>query len=107
MGKPAKKSKSAKGSKSEKGRLVWNHSTHIPTLIPVLERLIAFGNITTVTPGVIGRAKGNIPQLKLRISVPIRGGFKAIARHNKSVQEVFIITELSQKELEAAIAACL
>lgn len=107
MGKPTKRDKSAKGSKPEKGRLVWNHSTHIPTLIPVLERLISLGKITTVTPGVIGRAKGNIPQLKLRVSVPIRGGFKAIARHNKSVQEVFIVTELSQQELEDAIAACL
>ncbi|WP_204106142.1 MULTISPECIES: DUF2103 domain-containing protein [Spirulina sp. CCY15215] len=93
--------------KPAKGRLVWNHSTHIPTLIPVLERLIALGNITTVTPGVISRARGNIPQLKLRVSVPIRGGYKIIARHNKSVQEVFMITALSQVELEEAIAECL
>ncbi|MEM9538909.1 MAG: DUF2103 domain-containing protein [Cyanobacteria bacterium P01_E01_bin.42] len=107
MGKPAKSGKSKQGKNNEKGRLVWNHSTHIPTLIPVLERLITLGNVATVTPGVISRARGNIPQLKLRVSVPIRGGFKVIARHNKSVQEVFIITELSQKELEDAIAQCL
>ncbi|MBP0022325.1 MAG: metal-binding protein [Cyanobacteria bacterium SBLK] len=107
MGKPAKDSKSKQGNKPEKGRLVWNHSTHIPTLIPVLERLINLGNVTTVTPGVISRARGNMPQLKLRVSVPIRGGYKIIARHNKSVQEVFIITELSQKELEEAISECL
>jgi hypothetical protein len=86
------------------GRLVWNHSTHIPGLIPVLEKLIArTDGIQTVTPGVISRSKGHCPRLKLRISVPIRGGYKAIARQGKTVQEVFIITGLSQQELEIAI----
>ena len=59
-------------TRGEKGRLVWNHSTHCP-------------------------------QLKLRVSVPIRGGYKAIARQGKTVQEVFIVTDLSQKELESTI----
>lgn len=86
-----------------KGRLVWNHSTHIPGLIPILERLITQAGIQTVTPGVIGRAKGHSPQLKLRVSVPICGGYKVIARHGKTVQEVFIITHLNQQDLETAI----
>ncbi|MDJ0732459.1 MAG: DUF2103 domain-containing protein [Crocosphaera sp.] len=87
----------------DKGRLVWNHSTHLDGLIPVLEKLINCTGITTVTPGVISRAKGHCPHLKLRVSVPIRGGYKAIARQGKTVQEVFIVTDLSQKELESAI----
>lgn len=90
--------------RANEGRLVWNHSTHIPGLIPILERLITHEGIGTVTPGVISRAKGHSPTLKLRVSVPIRGGFKAIARQGKTVQEVFILTELSQQELEGAIA---
>ena len=94
-------------SSSESGRLVWNHSTHIPGLIPVLEKLITFTGIGTVTPGVIARARGHCPKLKLRVSVPIRGGYKVIARQGKTVQEVFIITNLSQKELEEAIAGFL
>ncbi|MGK7873943.1 MAG: DUF2103 domain-containing protein [Xenococcaceae cyanobacterium] len=94
-------------SHSSAGRLVWNHSTHISGLIPVLERLIGCTGIQTVTPGVISRARGHCPKLKLRVSVPIRGGYKVIARQGKTVQEVFIITDLSQKELEAAIAQCL
>ena len=40
------------------GRLVWNHSTHIPGLIAVLEKLITYQGITTVTPGVLSRSKG-------------------------------------------------
>ena len=33
----------------------------------------------------------------------ILGGFKVIARQGKTVQEVFIVTDLSQQELELAI----
>ena len=64
------------------GRLVWNHST----------------------PGRIKKTRSHIPKIKLKISVPIRGGYKAIARHGKTVQEVFIVTELKQSQLETAIA---
>ncbi|HAG80788.1 MAG TPA: metal-binding protein [Cyanobacteria bacterium UBA12227] len=94
-------------SNSNSGRLVWNHSTHIPGLIPVLERLIGYKGIQTITPAVIGRAKSHRPRLELKISVPIRGGFKIIARAGKTVQEVFILTELNQGELEEAIAQVL
>lgn len=92
---------------SSDGRLVWNHSTHIPGLIPVLEKLITYEGVQTVTPGVLGRARGHAPKLKLRVSVPIRGGYKIIARQGKTVQEVFVITALSQETLEAAIKRCL
>ena len=89
------------------GRLVWNHSTHLQGLIPVLEKLITYDGIQTVTPGVISRARGHSPQLKLRVSVPIRGGYKVIARQGKTVQEVFVIADLSQDSLEAMIKKCL
>ncbi|WP_040655080.1 DUF2103 domain-containing protein [Rubidibacter lacunae] len=92
----------------DRGRLVWNHSTHVSGLIPVLERLLARETaVRTVTPGVIGRSKGRVPKLQLRVSVPIRGGFKVIARSGKTVQEVFVLTELSQQALEAALARSL
>ncbi|RUR85697.1 DUF2103 domain-containing protein [Chlorogloeopsis fritschii PCC 9212] len=93
-----------KASSPKNGRLVWNHSTHIPGLIPILERLCKQDGIQTITPGQIGRVKGHCPNLQLRVSVPIRGGFKAIARHGKTVQEVFILTTLPQNQLEEAIA---
>ncbi|NEO31171.1 MAG: metal-binding protein [Symploca sp. SIO3C6] len=89
------------------GRLVWNHSTHIPGLIRVLERLKGYDGIQTITPAVIGRAKSHRPQLQLKVSVPIRGGFKLIARQGKTFQEVFILTSLSKGELEKAIAIAL
>ncbi len=86
------------------GRLVWNHSTHIPGLIPILERLCQQHGIQTVTPGVIGRVRGHCPKMQLRISVPILGGYKVIARQGKTVQEVFILTILEQDQLVEAIA---
>ncbi|MBE9127807.1 MULTISPECIES: DUF2103 domain-containing protein [unclassified Coleofasciculus] len=92
---------------SNGGRLVWNHSTHLPGLIPVLERLTRYSGIQTITPAVIGRAKSHRPKMELKVSVPIRGGFKLIARAGKTFQEVFIITDLSKGELENAIAQVL
>ena len=94
-------------SSTNDGRLVWNHSTHIPGLIPILERLTRYTGIQTITPAVIGRAKGHCPRLQLKVSVPIRGGFKVIARSGKTYQEVFILTQLNQGELEDAIARVL
>jgi hypothetical protein len=89
---------------SKGGRLVWNHSTHIPGLIPILEKLVQQAGITTVTPAVIGNARSRSPQFQLKVSIPIRGGFKLIARKGRSFQEVFVVTHLDQLELEAAIA---
>jgi hypothetical protein len=102
MGKPTVNPGQAASQKS--GRLVWNHSTHISGLIPLLERLCQQDGIQTVTPGVIGRVRGHSPKMQLRVSVPIRGGYKVLARQGKTVQEVFILTTLEQKQLEMALA---
>lgn len=94
--------------KSDHGRLVWNHSTHIPGLIAVLETLLAQeSQIQTVTPGRLSTVRSHAPHLRLKVSVPIRGGYKLIARKGKSAQEVFVLTELEQTQLETAIAAAL
>jgi hypothetical protein len=91
-------------SKPTDGRLVWNHSTHISGLIPILERLCQQDGINTITPAVIGRVRGHCPKMQLRVSVPIRGGYKVIARQGKTVQEVFVLTTLELEQLELAIA---
>lgn len=91
-------------SKPIQGRLVWNHSTHIPGLIPVLENLLAQETeVQTVTPGRLSTVRSHAPHLRLKVSVPIRGGFKLIARKGKSAQEVFVLTALAQTQLEKAI----
>ena len=90
--------------KNSGGRLVLNHSTHVPGLIALLEKLTHYPGIQTITPGVIASVRSHSPHFKLKISVPIRGGYKAIARQGKTAQEVFVLTTLEQADLEAAIA---
>lgn len=104
MAKPTSKSGKAISAQDKNGRLVWNHSTHINGLIPILERLCKQDSIQTITPGEIRRVRGHSPHMQLRVSVPIRGGFKVIARQGKTVQEVFILTTLEQDRLKDAIA---
>jgi hypothetical protein len=87
------------------GRLVWNHSTHLPGLIPILKRLTQVPGISTITPAVIGRTKSHMPNFKIKLSAEIRGGYKLIARKGKMFQEVFVLTELSREDLLAAIDA--
>jgi len=83
---------------------VITHSTYIPGLIPLLDKLSENPNIQTITPAVISRVKSNAPKMRLKVSVPITGGHKLIARQRKSAQEVFVITPMSKEELEKAIA---
>ncbi|MDA0673156.1 MAG: DUF2103 domain-containing protein [Cyanobacteria bacterium] len=93
---------------SERGRLVWNHSTHIPGLIPLLETLLTQEPaIQTITPGVIATVRSHAPHFRLKVSVPIRGGYKLIARRGKSAQEVFLLTPLAQGDLETALTKAL
>ena len=40
--------------------------------------------------------------MRLKVSVPITGGHKLIARKGKSAQEVFVITQWTKEELESA-----
>lgn len=88
-------------SKSEKtGRLVWNHSTHLPGLIPILNRLANEPGIKTITPGRLARVKGRPMPLKIKITVPITGGYKLQARAGSNVQEIFVVTDLSAEALQ-------
>ena len=99
--------KKAAAGNANKARLVITHSTYIPGLIKLLEKLALCSEIQTITPAVISRVKSNSPRLRLKISVPITGGHKLIARKSKSAQEVFVITHWSKAELEQAIARIL
>lgn len=84
-----------------------NHSTNLPGLLALLERLRQHPEIATLTPAVIGRARSHAPRFRLKVSVPIQGGYKLIARQGKSFQEVFVTTPLEQSALEQAIAEIL
>ena len=82
------------------GRVVITHSTYIEGLIPLLRRLAEAPGIETVTPAVITRVRGRSPSLRLRVSVPISGGHKLVARFGSSVQEVFVVTDWPREQLQ-------
>jgi len=87
------------------GRLVITHSTYLEGLIPLLKRLVQDPAIDTVTPAVIARVRGRAPELRLRVSTPISGGWKLVARRGSSAQEVFVVTGLGADQLEQRISA--
>ena len=85
------------------GRVVITHSTYIDGLIPLLKRLAQVPGIDTVTPAVICRVKGRSHQLRLRVSAPITGGHKLVARLGTSAQEVFVVTPMDKQQLQARL----
>ncbi|MDM8529241.1 DUF2103 domain-containing protein [Anaerolineales bacterium HSG24] len=85
------------------GRLVQNHSTHIPGLLPILDSLAQEDRIKTVVPGRLSRVKGRPTPLKIRVTVPTKGGYKLQARSSGGVQEVFVITDLNAEALQSLI----
>jgi hypothetical protein len=81
-------------------RLVITHSTYVEGLIPLLRKLAALPGIDTITPAVISRVKGRSNGLRLRVSSPITGGHKLLARRGTTAQEVFVVTQLSRDQLQ-------
>jgi hypothetical protein len=49
---------------------------------------------------VISRVKGRAASLRLRVSAPILGGYKLLARRGNSAQEVFVTTQWSRELLQ-------
>lgn len=85
------------------GRVVITHSTYLEGLIPLLQRLAREPGIDTVTPAVISRVRGRSPGLRLRVSTPITGGHKLVARRGGSAQEVFVVTSLEREQLQSML----
>jgi hypothetical protein len=83
------------------GRVVITHSTYVEGLIPLLRRLAEAEGIDTITPAVISRVRGRSSSLRLRVSTPITGGYKLLARRGSSAQEVFVVTGWSRDQLQA------
>jgi hypothetical protein len=85
------------------GRVVITHSTYLEGLIPLLQRLARQPGVDTVTPAVISRVRGRSPGLRLRVSTPITGGHKLVARRGGSAQEVFVVTSLERETLQSLL----
>jgi hypothetical protein len=85
------------------GKLKVEHSI-IDGVRDVLERLLQENpQIRSVIPGVIRPVRDAKGEVKVRVTVPVTNGWKAIALSAGARQELFISTALSKFELEQAI----
>ncbi len=88
-------------------RLKIEHSI-IDGVREMLERLLAENpGIRAVIPGVIRQVRDARGEVKVRITVPVQNGWKAIALSAGARQELFISTTLGREELERAIERAL
>ena len=85
------------------GRLVQNHSTNIEGLIKWLKRIAASNDIKTVTPASLSKTNGRGEILDIKITVKTNEGYKLLARKGRLVQEVFLVTRLSESEIKEII----
>jgi hypothetical protein len=87
-------------------RVVLTHSrtSYVDGLVPLLKRLDC-SVASTATPGRISVTKGNVQKLTVTITVPVMGGFKAIAKRGSLAQEVFFTSALGDAALQRAIDA--
>lgn len=88
-------------------RLKIEHSI-IDGLRPVLVRLLeATPEIRSIVPGVIRPVRDAKGRVKIRVTVPVTNGWKAIALAAGARQELFVSTAMGQTELEAALERAL
>lgn len=92
--------------RASQNKLKIEHSI-IGGLRPVLERLVEQEDIRAIIPGVIRPVRDAKGPVRIRVTVPVQNGWKAIALASGARQEIFISTALSQQEIEKRIEAAL
>ena len=91
--------------RTAKDRLKVEHSI-IDGVREILEALLAARpEIRSVIPGVIRPVRDAKGKVRVRVTVPVPNGWKAIALSAGARQELFISTALAQEELESALRA--
>ena len=91
--------------RTAKDRLKVEHSI-IDGVRGVLEALLeANPEIRSVIPGVIRPVRDAKGKVRVRITVPVQNGWKAIALSAGARQELFVSTSLSEADLQSAFAA--
>ena len=85
------------------GRLVQNHSTHIEGLIKWLKKIAETTDVKTITPASLSKTNGRGEKLTLKVTVKTNEGYKLLARKGRLVQEVFIVTKLTEKGIKEII----
>ena len=93
--------------RTAKDRLKIEHSI-IDGVREFLERLIkANAEIRSVIPGVIRPVRDARGAIRVRLTVPVQNGWKAIALSAGARQELFISTSMDKARMELAIEKAL
>ncbi len=89
--------------RKHEGKLKIEHSI-LDGVRAMLQRLLAANpDIRSVIPGVIRVVRDAKGPVKVRITVPVQNGWKAIALSDGARQELFISTAMTREQLEAAL----
>jgi hypothetical protein len=89
--------------RTARDRLKVEHSI-IDGVRVILEELLAANeSIRSIIPGVIRPVRDARGKVKVRVTVPTQNGWKAIALSAGARQELFISTDMSREELQAAL----
>lgn len=89
--------------RKHEGKLKIEHSI-LDGVRAMLQRLLAANSdIRSVIPGVIRVVRDAKGPVKVRITVPVQNGWKAIALSDGARQELFISTAMTREQLEAAL----
>jgi hypothetical protein len=94
--------------RTAQGKLKIEHSI-IDGVRDLLTRLLAAnpGTIRAVIPGVIRPVRDARGKIRVRVTVPVANGWKAIALSAGARQELFISTTLDKAALERALEQAL
>jgi hypothetical protein len=89
--------------RTAKDRLKIEHSI-IDGVREILEQLLAQNpEIRSVIPGVIRPVRDARGKVKVRVTVPVQNGWKAIALSAGARQELFVSADCTKEALEAAL----
>ena len=89
--------------RTAKDRLKIEHSI-IDGVREILEEFLKENpSVRSVIPGVIRPVRDARGKVKVRVTVPTQNGWKAIALASGARQELFISTDLTKEEVEAAL----
>lgn len=88
--------------RAEKGKLKIEHCI-LSSLRPVLNKLVARPDIRSVIPGVIRPVRDAKGTVRIRITVPVQNGWKAIGFSDGARQELFVSTTLTEAQLQLVL----
>jgi hypothetical protein len=81
------------------GKVKREHSM-IKDVLPLFIKISQLEQVSSIIPGRIKPIVGNYSSPVIELKVKTASGFKCIAKSGRSVQEVFIVTDVADEVIE-------